>query len=86
MTGVKQCQLIVDLTSLNEGDEVLWDDRKKPLIVQQTTFGSHVMVTGPNGAIYRVQPATDGGFRLGYRGGEISHFRLVEQEASEANQ
>lgn len=79
--GARDGKPVADLADLDEGDRVLWGDRKRPLVVRRTTFGSHVMVEGPGGAVYRVQPDPRGGFRLGYRGGNIAAFRRVERTA-----
>ena len=70
---------IKDLSRLSVGDRVLWDGRSKPLTVLDTSFGSHVMVEGPNGAIYRIEPG-ESEFRLGYRGGSVEGFGRVSHE------
>jgi len=68
-----------NLINLSVGDAVLWGERSVPCNVVDTSFGSHVIVEGPNGAIYRIQPDASGGFRFEYRGGTVDDFRRVEQ-------
>ena len=71
---------IDDLTDLSEGDRVLWGDRSVPCVVADTTFGSHVIVEGPDGATYQIQPIPNGGFRFGDRGGTVDDFRRVDTD------
>jgi hypothetical protein len=71
---------IDDLTDLAEGDRVLWGDRSVPCDVVDTGFGSHVIVEGPNGATYRIQPIPNGGFRFGDRGGTVDDLRRVDTD------
>jgi len=72
-----------DLADLSEGDAVLWGDRSVPCDVVDTSFGSHVIVEGPNGATYRIQPIPSGGFRFGDRGGTVDDFRTVDTARGE---
>ena len=77
-TGQPQATLESEfLASLSKDQKVIWNDRANPLTVVGESFGSHVMVEGPNGAVYRIEPNGEGGFRLGYRGGSVENFRLV---------
>lgn len=72
---------ISDLMSLREGDRVLWDGREIPLLVVRTTYGSHILVEGPNGGLYQVLPDprdTFPSYRLA-RGGAVRNFRRVER-------
>ena len=72
-----------DLADLSEGDAVLWGDRSVPGDIVDTSFGSHVVVEGPNGATYRIQPIPSGGFRFGDRGGTVDDFRTVNTHRDE---
>jgi len=77
-TGQPQATLESEfLASLSKNQKVIWNGRANPLTVVGESFGSHVMVEGPNGAIYRIEPNGEGDFRLAYRGGTVDNFRLV---------
>lgn len=71
---------IDDIADLSGGDRVLWGDRSVPAEVVDTGFGSHVVVEGPDGATYRIQPIPNGGFRFGDRGGTVDDFRRVNPD------
>lgn len=73
------------LTEFDVGDGVIWDGRANPLEVVGTSFGSHLMVKGPRGAVYRVIPdprAGEAPYRLEYRGEPVTGLRRVERELS----
>jgi len=65
------------LASLEVGQKVLWEDRVESLEVIDTSFGSHVMLRGPRGAIYRIEPA-ENGYRLGHRHGNIGELVVID--------
>lgn len=66
------------LASIESGEFVLWADRVQPLEVVDTSFGSHIMVRGPRGAIYRIEPAEDE-YRLGHRYKHIRGLEVVDE-------
>lgn len=77
-------EYVSDLTDLREGDRVLWEGRHEPLTVVRTTFGSHILAEGPEGALYQVLPdhrENRPDYRLG-RGGAVHCFVRVERAPS----
>lgn len=78
---------ITDLARLQEGDQVRWDGRTFPLTVKNTTWGSHVIVEGPNNSRYCIlaTPDSDGPRLRLARGGWVTGLHRVEHTTDPQN-